>query len=234
MARRNSLSECRWKAHPFEDGIIVSTNGRILSYKSGEEYELTPSDNGRGYLTVSIGLRHPKYVHRLVAETYIPNPYNYPEVNHKDGNKRNNNVSNLEWCTRSDNKIHACVMGLNTSQKPVRIVETGEIFRSQNECARHIGGSASGIHDCKTGRHTTHRGYHFEFQDDNGEWYAIDRPLKDNRVRVKVIETGNVYDSISNCARAIGGSACGIQSCKDGRQKKHHNYHFEFLEDVEE
>ncbi len=83
MARRNSLSECRWKAHPFEDGIIVSTNGRILSYKSGEEYELTPSDNGRGYLTVSIGLRHPKYVHRLVAETYIPNPYNYPEVNHK-------------------------------------------------------------------------------------------------------------------------------------------------------
>lgn len=58
-------------------------------------------DNGRGYKCVRLydGKKyHTKYIHRLVAEAFIPNPYNLPQINHKDENKENNVVSNLEWC----------------------------------------------------------------------------------------------------------------------------------------
>lgn len=231
MPYLDSLSECEWKAHPYEQDIVVSTNGRILSYKSGRQHELKPSDNGRGYLTVSVGDRNPRYVHDLVAETFIPNPNNYSEINHKDGNKKNNCVSNLEWCTRHDNLMHACTMGLNESQKPIRIVETGEVFRSQNACARHIKGTAAGIHDCKSGKCETHRGYHFEFQNDSGEWYSVKREPRSNEKKVKVVETGVTYDSVTKCAKAIGGTVPGIASCKSGRQTSHRGYHFDFLED---
>lgn len=225
-----SDAESEWRDHPFETDIVVSTGGRVLSYKSGKEHELKQCDNGRGYLTVSVGLRHPRYVHRLVAETFIPNPNNYPEVNHLDGNKKNNHVSNLEWCTRKRNKLHACELGLNSSQKPIRIVETGEVFRSQNECARHIGGSAAGIHDCKSGKNETHRGYHFEFQDDKGDWYTVKRRPSLVKKKVRVVETGNIYDSLTECARAIGGTPSGIATCKMGRQSRHRGYHFDFLD----
>lgn len=230
MPYMDPLTECDWKDHPFETDIVVSTNGRVLSYKSGRQHELKPSDNGHGYLTVSIGARNPRYIHGLVAETYIPNPNGYSEINHIDGNKKNNHVSNLEWCTRHENLMHACEMGLNIAQKPIRIVETGEVFRSQNECARHIGGSASGIHDCRSGRHETHRGYHFEFQDDNGDWYSVKRESRTIEKKVKVVETGITYDSITKCAEAIGGTVPGIVSCKSGRQSRHRGYHFDFLE----
>lgn len=69
-----------------------------------------------GYYAVSIGKENsfsPKYIHRLVAQAFIPNPNNLPCVNHKDGNKLNNHVDNLEWCTHRENTIHAHVNGLS-------------------------------------------------------------------------------------------------------------------------
>ena len=76
------------------------------------ERELTYTLNNRGYYSVGIR-RKTHMVHRLVAQAFIPNPENKPFVNHIDGNKLNNHVSNLEWCTVQENNLHARQTGLH-------------------------------------------------------------------------------------------------------------------------
>jgi hypothetical protein len=104
-----------------ESGNVLSKSRQIIDTK-GHVYMiceriLKPTVNKKsGY--VFVGLRKDNktynlYVHRLVAETFIPNPNNYPTVNHKDGNKQNNSVENLEWCSYSDNNQHAYDTGLH-------------------------------------------------------------------------------------------------------------------------
>lgn len=83
--------------------------------------------NNAGYLKVQLSYKYksiPKRVHRLVAEAFIPNPNNYKCVNHIDGNKLNNNVDNLEWCTYSYNTKHAFKNGL---RKPTWQNKTGKL-----------------------------------------------------------------------------------------------------------
>lgn len=72
--------------------------------------------NNRNYNIVSLyknNIQEVRFIHRLVAETFIPNPENKPEVNHIDGDKQNNKIDNLEWCTRTENNKHAWKTGLN-------------------------------------------------------------------------------------------------------------------------
>lgn len=85
------------------DGYKVSKCGVILGRRG---LPLTPNDNGKGYLIVKVcidGKWTSKAVHRFVAEAWIDNPENLPEVNHKDCNRQNNKINNLEWCTHSYN-----------------------------------------------------------------------------------------------------------------------------------
>ena len=105
------LLDIKWKP-VFVNGIQtkyeVSSCGMIKSLYLN--IILQPCLDGDGYPQVNIyvnGKRYCKKVHRLVAETFIPNPENKPEVNYKDGNKENNCVSNLEWCTKLENMRHA-------------------------------------------------------------------------------------------------------------------------------
>lgn len=85
------------KEHPTLKGYFVTEDGKVFSNKWGRLKELKRTPNCKGYETVYIK-RKPRKVHRLVAETYIPNPDNLPMINHKDEDKTNNHISNLEWC----------------------------------------------------------------------------------------------------------------------------------------
>lgn len=83
---------------------IITKDGNVINKHNN--HIVKPQKNGKGYLRVAIGGKL-EFVHRLVATIYIPNPNNKPQVNHKNGNKLDNNVQNLEWVTNSENRTHA-------------------------------------------------------------------------------------------------------------------------------
>lgn len=90
----------------------ITKNGEIINIHNGHKRVLQP--NSKGYLRVMINGKN-LFVHRLVAEKYVPNPENKPQVNHIDGNKLNNHYTNLEWVSNQENRNHAIEHGLHTS-----------------------------------------------------------------------------------------------------------------------
>jgi hypothetical protein len=99
----------------YESFYSINKYGKIWGHRS--QKFLQPTIMKSGYLNVWLqGIKRSErkhyFVHRLVAQTYIPNPFNLPEVNHKDGNKANCNDWNLEWATHQGNIIHAHKNGL--------------------------------------------------------------------------------------------------------------------------
>lgn len=151
---------------------MISSEGRLVSLKHGKL--IKPYDDGKGYAKVDIyadGKRCIRPIHRLVADTFFDGDHDGYEVNHIDGNKRNNFVGNLEWCTKSQNLLHAYALGLkkpasyHPKQRKVQVVETGEVFDTLNECARHIHGQSCHITACLDGRRNTHKKLHFKAVD---------------------------------------------------------------------
>ena len=120
-----------WRSIIDYEGIYeVSNMGRVRSIVADEHYRariLKPALNLCGYLFVNLyknGKGNPRTIHRLVAKSFIPNPDNLPEVNHKDEDKTNNNVENLEWCTKS----HNCSYGTHIA----RVIEARNKNGGQN------------------------------------------------------------------------------------------------------
>ena len=105
----------------FDNKYLVSTWGNVYRFetvdldipigivKSKNFHPITPQETSKGYLRVGLfrnGKRKWYKVHRLVAQAFIENPEHKPQVNHIDGNKKNNSITNLEWVTDEENKLH--------------------------------------------------------------------------------------------------------------------------------
>lgn len=129
-----------WKIFKPNPNYEISNMGKVRNLCTLKE--LAQIDNGHGYKTVTLyesshGRRY--YVHRLVAFTFLENKENKPEVNHLDGNKANNKVTNLEWCTQIENNRHAVKIGLRVctekmranSKKQINIVNNNPILRAK-------------------------------------------------------------------------------------------------------
>ena len=160
----------KWKDINGFENYKISDKGNVFSKKTNTIMKPTPDK--KGYLRISFyenGKNHTKKIHRLVAEAFIENHDNLPEVNHKNENKENNNVWNLEWCTKKYNilfgsaldRSHKANRNCKTTSVPVRCVNTNVIYPSIREAKRQTG--ATNIFYCCIGRRKTSNGLQWEY-----------------------------------------------------------------------
>ena len=166
-----------WKQINNFPMYFINTKGDVLSLRSPTPKYMKPRINTTGYYQVMLfdGEKVvPKCLHRLLAAAFIPNPNNLPYVNHIDGNKQNNALYNLEWCTASYNIKHAYDMGLLKSTRAIKVicVETNTEYESINKAGIQTGISESSICAVCKGKRKTAGGYHWRYvkEDANELW----------------------------------------------------------------
>ena len=148
----------------YEGHYQVTSCGKVWSHKNGKF--LKPRKGSCGYLQVSLsknGKVKTYSVHRLVAEAYLPNPNRLPQVNHKDENKENNALPNLEWC---DQKYNINYGSHNQKiSKRVYCIELDKTFDSSHAAARELNLFQTNITKCCKGKHKTCGGFHWRYVD---------------------------------------------------------------------
>lgn len=178
-----------WRVHPDIVGIEVSSLGRVRSLK-GCYYGINQGKNG--YMRVCFRVNGKvvnKLVHRLVAQTFLPNPDNLSEVNHKDCNPQNNSVSNLEWCTTSYNRQYREKYGISQLEaqgQPLFAVNLSTLevshFRAQREASRALGVNVGNINSVIKGKYKSTGGY----------WFVNDDESTDDAIKHKLQEIEKV------------------------------------------
>lgn len=156
-----------WRDIPGYLGLYqVSNFGRVLSLITNRILKF--NNAGKGYLQVTLckdGIQKNYLVHRLVAMTFIQNPNNLPQVNHRNEVKTDNRVENLEWCSCKYNMNYGTARERTAigHYKPVYCVELDRVFSSEKEVAKELNISAKHICCVCKGRYKTTGGYHFRY-----------------------------------------------------------------------
>lgn len=153
----------------YENLYWVNQFGEVKNGK-GKILKQTLNTSGYVYTRLCKGKRQYKwhFIHRLVASAFLENPENKPDVNHKDGNKLNNKVSNLEWVTKRENHLHRVYLLKKTnsgwSPKAVVCLETGKKFKSIAEASGYCGFKTIGnLSQVLNGKRQTAGGFHWRF-----------------------------------------------------------------------
>lgn len=217
----------------YEGSYSVDTEGNVWSFMYGRKRKLSVSTNLQGYVKVGLsqgGKRKHPTIHRLVAETFIPNIQNKPQVNHIDGDKKNNNVTNLEWCSAKGNISHAYGSGLmeKGTTKVVRVDNYGteRIYNSMSEASIENNVSVSSISRCCRGISKTAGGYMWR--------YLSDKPANRRRAsrRVSTVINGEVliYNSAHEAARVTGICRESICRCCCGQYRTAGGYEWRYVE----
>lgn len=195
LQRELSQLECLeneiWKQIPDFEGYEVSNLGRVRSLPrivllnnnrseriSGKILSVTINHKkfNRRYVSLrKSGVKNPfkRYIHRLVAEAFIPNPNNFPEINHIDEDPSNNSVENLEWCTKDYNlKYGTRVTRMKEKlATPVLQYDMDDNFiaeyESQTDAARAINGNQSCIANCLRGKYKYHKNFKWRYKNED-------------------------------------------------------------------
>ena len=155
----------------YEGLYAITEDGRVWSYK--RQKFLSPGGRKGWYQNIRLcknGDHRAFLVHRLVAETFIPNPENLPNVNHIDEDKTNNSIANLEWCNQGYNNQYngrALRVGEKTAKsnrKLIRCIELDKVFNGLEEAAKEMNLAKSTLGWAATGRSKTAGGYHWQYE----------------------------------------------------------------------
>ena len=228
-----------------ETNYSVNEVGEVRNDKTGK---LMSQRIQQGYCHVGLtinGKGKSCRVHRLVAQAFIPNPDNKPYVNHIDGNRSNNHVENLEWCTPKENTQHAVKTGLMLPTRERKVVQfslSGERLNeyiSLAEAARQTNSSVEKIILCCQFQRVTHNNFQWRYKEDDAtSIQSVEAPKtsakKVAQIDVKTGEIIAVYDSMCQAAKAVGGTQSAITHVIKGDKstKTHKGFGWKLVDDI--
>ncbi len=200
----------------FEGLYQVSNMGNVrsLNYRNtGKEGVLKPQKHNRGYLCINLskeGKCKTFTIHRLVAEAFIPNIDNKPDIDHINTIRDDNRVENLRWVTKKENN-------------------NNELSRKHNSEARkgkhHTEESKKKMSESRKGKDNHRKGKHHSEE-------TKTKMSESRKKKVYCVETNKTYPSVKQCARELRLNKSSISNVCNGKQKQTKGYHFYYVENI--
>ena len=232
----------------FTKGYYITKEGKIYSNIGNKGLKERKTHLINGYPSITIRKKVYK-VHRLVAKYFLPKVEGKGIINHKDGNKQNNNVANLEWCTQKENAQHAWDNGLCSRQRPTQYkpvykidMTTFEIvteYESITVAEQHNPKAKGHIASCCTGNRSNASGYYWIYKEDYDKDKIKEKINLKNTMcgkhnpaakRVLCITTGEIFETLKDAADKYKISSSNISSCCRGKLKTTGGKQWEYVE----